>query len=93
MHWQDFALASGNIVFAIGLLWSIFTPNKPHAVTSLITTIWLTLFTVSYATLGLTFAAIGAASNVLLWVVLFVQVVRRNLRERPLVRAGGGFGP
>jgi hypothetical protein len=71
--WQDIVLASGNIVFAMGLIVSIRSWQLPHLSTSLLTAFWLTLFCVAYATEGLWLAAAGTSIDAVCWGVLAFQ--------------------
>lgn len=78
MGWQDAVFAVGNIVLSVGLIFSIASPHKPAAPTSLVTGLTITSFAVTFATMGLWFSAIAAATNALLWWVLLAQGLRQQ---------------
>ena len=78
MAWQDAVFAVGNVVLSIGLIFSITSPHKPAAPTSLVTGLTITSFAVTFATIGLWFSAAAAATNALLWWVLLVQALRQQ---------------
>lgn len=73
--WQDALLASGSLVFIVGLLPSVLGDHKPDATTSLSTALTLLAYLsvhVSYrlwATFSLTLVTAS------LWLTLFFQVV------------------
>ena len=78
MAWQDAVFAVGNVVLSIGLIFSITSPHKPAAPTSLVTGLTITSVAVTFATIGLWFSAAAAATNALLWWVLLVQALRQQ---------------
>ncbi len=73
--WQDIILTIGNIIFLIALLPSILSVDKPSKWTSLITSVTLTIFTIVYFTLGLSYACIATGLSALGWWVLFFQKI------------------
>jgi hypothetical protein len=73
MSWQDIVLSGGIIIFCIALIPSILSNNKPALTTSVVTGIFLVMFTVTYASLDLWFAAAVTALNAALWLTLAVQ--------------------
>lgn len=74
MPWQDAVLTGGALVLFIALLPSVFSKSKPAAATSIMTGIVLAIFSVTYTTLGLWFAATTTGITSLTWFVLFWQV-------------------
>lgn len=77
MQWQDVVLAIGTWIFALALLPSLFSKNKPSKWTSLMTAVPLSSFVVCYFTLGLWITGISISVSSLLWWVLFYQGVRK----------------
>jgi hypothetical protein len=74
-HWQDIVLAIGSFVFALALIPSIISKDKPALWTSLLTGSVLFVFTVTYATLSLWYATVTTAFSASLWVVLAIQKI------------------
>ncbi len=74
--WQDLVLMIGNILFLIALLPSIFSTEKPSKWTSLLTAVTLSVFSVTYFTLGLTFATVTVSATAIAWWTLFFQRAR-----------------
>ena len=73
MHWQDYVIAVGSIIFIIALMPTVLSKEKPHLSTSLMTGTVLMVFAITYLTLRLWFAAITTALTSLQWFVLAVQ--------------------
>lgn len=73
MHWQDIVLTIGQIIFIIALVPSILSPDKPALQTSVVTAAVALSIAAVYVTLSIPFAAISAALNGVLWLVLAVQ--------------------
>ena len=73
MLWQDWVLSGGSIVFALALIPSVLSQNKPALATSLLTGTILVIFAIVYATLSLWFAAGTPTVTTSLWFVLAVQ--------------------
>jgi len=71
--WQDIVLALGNLVFAVALLPSIFSRDKPALTTSLLTASMLTIFVATFSSLDLWLSALGVSVGAVGWWVLFVQ--------------------
>lgn len=74
MSWQDLLFAVGSIVFAIALVPSIRSADKPALSTSLLTGGVLATYVVAFATLNLWYAAATDAVCVAAWFVLAWQV-------------------
>jgi len=73
MHWQDVVLTIGQVIFIVALVPSILSKDKPALQTSLMTAAVALSIAVVYVTLAIPFAAISAALNGSLWLVLAVQ--------------------
>ena len=72
--WQDWVIGSGQFLFFVVLLPSVFSDNKPHPDTSVSTGIILLVFAFTFWTLTLRWGAIMAALTGCTWLVLYVQV-------------------
>lgn len=81
MGWEEAFLSFGAIVFAIALIPSMISSDKPDLLTSLTTGIVLLGFTAAYISLGLIFAAATVFVTACFWAVLAVQVIRRNRKR------------
>lgn len=74
-RWQDAVFSIGQVVFLIGLLPSVFGPQKPDPLTSLMTAVMLCIFLSVYAsyklwaTFALTLLTVGV------WFLLAGQVL------------------
>jgi len=73
MHWQDVVLTIGQVIFIVALFPSILSKDKPALQTSMLTSAVAFSIAVVYLTLSIPFAAISAALNGTLWLVLAVQ--------------------
>jgi len=73
MSWQDILLSIGQFVFAVALLPSVFSKDKPAVSTSLMTGTVLVAFAFTYSTLKLWSAATFAAVVGIIWLILFFQ--------------------
>ena len=73
MHWQDVVLTIGQVIFIIALFPSILSKDKPALQTCMLTSAVAFSIAVVYLTLSIPFAAISAALNGTLWLVLAVQ--------------------
>ncbi len=76
MHWQDFVLTIGQILFIIALIPSLTSKHKPAFKTSLINGVVLILFACTYISLSLTLGAIGTFITGVLWLILAYQKFR-----------------
>lgn len=74
MPWQDIVLTGGALVLFVALLPSVFSKSKPAAATSIMTGAVLAIFSFTYTTLNLWFAATTTAITSITWFVLFWQV-------------------
>jgi hypothetical protein len=94
MTWQDVLIGSEQVLFAVALVPSLLSERKPHAVTSALTGLTLLAFAVAYASLDLVYSAAAALLCGVLWLVLLLQVLLRQLREGSRkTRADGGARP
>ncbi len=73
MIWQDLVIASGGFVLAAALLPSIRGRHKPAKWTCILTGGYLTVFSITFATLGLWVSAAGIGTNALMWWILLRQ--------------------
>ena len=71
--WQDIVLLIGNLVFFLALVPSIVSLDKPSKWTSLPTAFVLSVFGVTYYSLGLNFAAFMVSVSAIAWWILFFQ--------------------
>lgn len=79
MHsWQDIVLAIGSLVFAIALIPSLLSKDKPALLTSGSTSLVLFVFTITYASLSLWYATVTTALSAALWGVLALQKLIRS---------------
>ncbi|MDP9211836.1 MAG: hypothetical protein M3N59_01005 [bacterium] len=81
MSWQDIVLSAGSVMFIIALVPSILSRDKPAMATSLMTSLVLIGFTVTYASLELWFTTIITIITVALWLTLFVQKLLAKRRS------------
>ena len=73
MIWQDLIIASGGFVLAAALLPSIRGRHKPAKATCILTGGYLTVFAITFATLGLWVSTAGIGTNALMWWILLRQ--------------------
>lgn len=73
--WQDAVFSTGEIVFLVGLLPSIFSDSKPAGATSLVTALMLYSFMAVHASFKLWVAFCLTFVTASLWLTLFIQVV------------------
>lgn len=71
--WQDWVIAIGQLLFFIALLPSVFSPQKPHWASSLMTGTVLFAFAFTFYTLDLAWGAFTALLVGCTWFVLFGQ--------------------
>ncbi|OGG57326.1 hypothetical protein A2853_02295 [Candidatus Kaiserbacteria bacterium RIFCSPHIGHO2_01_FULL_55_17] len=81
--WQDWVIASVQVVLAFSLLSSIFhSAHKPTLSTCIFTAMGLFTLSFVYITLALWFSALMSAIIGILWAVLGLQRHRLNKRGR-----------
>ncbi len=73
MHWQDIVLAAGSFVFAVALIPTVLSKEKPPLSTSLLTGITLLVFAVVYATLSLWLSFFSTCITAALWLTIAAQ--------------------
>lgn len=78
MNWQDFVFTIGQFIFIVALVPTIRGKDKPAFITSLLTTIILFSFGMTYLTLKLWGSAIFAFLNASAWAILAIQKYRIN---------------
>lgn len=81
MSWQDLVITVGNIIFALALVPSVRSHDKPHLLTSIPTTIALFAFVIAFASLNLVFSAILCSVTTSLWATLAVQKFRSKNKK------------
>ena len=82
MAWQDVIFSIGNVVFLITLLPIVFNPLAyVPRLSSVPITVMLTLFVVSYASLGFHWSAIFAGHTVACWAYIAVKRGTRPSQE------------
>lgn len=80
--WQDLVFTVGAIVFFASLLPTALGSAKPPVLTSLPTGVLLLLFSVTYASLGLTVSAVVTVPSGLLWLLIAAQGLAARRRRR-----------
>jgi len=78
MHWQDYVLAIGQIIFFFALIPALRYAHKPPLSTSIINGVVLFIFATIYITLALWFAAITALMTGSMWFALAIQAFRKK---------------
>jgi hypothetical protein len=83
MHWQDPVLTAAQAMFILALFPSILSKDKPALATSLLNGAVAACIGLVYVSLSLWFAAISAALNSILWLVLAAQKygIDRDVKE------------
>jgi hypothetical protein len=76
MSWQDIVYSVGNLIFALSLIPSIRSDDKPHLYTSIPTAALLLVFAFTSYTLGLIMTAVVTLIGSALWAVLAVQKIK-----------------
>lgn len=80
--WQDWVLAIGQFIFAVALLPSVFSINKPHWASSLLTSSVLSVFSYTFWTLGLLWSTAMSALVAATWFVLLLQSLATSIQEQ-----------
>jgi len=76
--WQDILISSGQWIFAASMIPSLLSKDKPHRITSLLTSIILFSFSFSFYTLKLYQGCFSSLVVASLWMVLFIQKQNRK---------------
>lgn len=75
MKWQDRIFATGEIVFMVGLIPSLVSPDKPSALTSFATAFMLYTFLFVHASYKLWVTFSLAAITATIWMILGIQAL------------------
>jgi len=73
MHWQDWIFSVGQIIFLIALIPTLKGKDKPALTTSVVTTIILVVFAITYLSLNLWYSGVSSVAMTIAWGVLAVQ--------------------
>ncbi len=73
VHWQDLIFSVGSWIFIVSLIPTIRGKQKPELSTSVVTTIVLVFFAISYLTLGLLLSALATLGTATCWGILVYQ--------------------
>jgi len=71
--WQDYVLAVGAFIFSVALIPTLRSKQKPALPTSILTSIVLCVFAVTYASLGLWLAVVAQFLGAFVWGILAWQ--------------------
>lgn len=74
MKTQDWIFAIGTVVLIIGLLPTVYRPNKPHVHTAVAYGCVLTAFAMGFGSLHLYLSAGLTSINALIWFVIAGQI-------------------
>lgn len=75
MKREDAVFTIGNLILAVALLPSIFSNDKPSAVTSLLTGAVLASFSCCFTRIGYHWSAWITGASAWLWFILFTQAL------------------
>lgn len=81
MIWQDMVLTGAQLFFAVSLLPSIFSKDKPAFATSLMTSLMLYVICFVNFTLNLYGASLGLFVVATLWGILAIQKYLLNRKQ------------
>ena len=73
MHWQDWVFSLGQVIFLIALIPTLKGKNKPEFSTSVITSVILAVFALTYFTLNLIFSTLSSIAMSAAWATLAYQ--------------------
>ncbi len=73
MHWQDLVFSIGSWIFIICIIPTIRGKQKPEFSTSSITSIVLSIFALTYLTLGLWLSFVATVGTSICWGILAYQ--------------------
>jgi hypothetical protein len=79
--WQDYVISVGSFFFIVALIPSIISKDKPSLLTSVTTALILFIFSMTYVSLSLWFAATTTAGTSICWSILAMQKYRQKLVE------------
>jgi hypothetical protein len=72
----------GGFIFAVALLPALTSKDKPPILTSLTTGVVLLIYSIAYSTLELWLACTATAITSIVWFILFIQVIIRDIRKK-----------
>jgi hypothetical protein len=78
MAWQDIIITIGTFIFAIALIPTLKSADKPPVSTSLTTGLTLIVFAVTFSTLGLWFSFVMNLVTGSLWLTLALQKAKEK---------------
>ncbi len=78
MFWQDIVIAVGQWLFVLALLPSIFSKDKPALLTSVMTGMILSAFSIAYWTIGLEISSFSTAVVSIEWFILAYQKYKQK---------------
>lgn len=94
--WQDYVISGGQFVFALAMIPTIRSAQKPALLSSVITALGLSIFAVCFATLSLWLSVAGTSVGALTWWIVAAQSLKREpvkvRLDRRRVRALAIFG-
>jgi len=73
MQLQDWVFSVGQIIFLIALIPTLKGKDKPALTTSVVTSIILAIFAITYFTLDLWFSAVASVAMTAAWAILAFQ--------------------
>ncbi len=76
--WQDYVIMIGNFVFAIALMPSIFSKNKPAKTTCVMTYLMLAIFCYTFYTLNMIGSSVSSGISSALWLTLHLQQLGKD---------------
>jgi uncharacterized membrane protein YagU involved in acid resistance len=76
--WQDYVILVIQVSFALSLIPSVLSDDKPAILTSMFNAILLVVLAIVFASLSLWSSSVATFSVAVLWTVLMVQVLRRD---------------
>ena len=82
MEWQDIVLSAGSWLFAIALIPSVLSKDKPALSSSLMTGGVLLVFAVTYMTLSLWSASVSTLLVSGMWLTLAIQKILSLRKEK-----------
>jgi hypothetical protein len=83
---QDLIFSLGGIIFMVALIPSLVSENKPNYKTSILTSIVLYTFSITYISLDLTYSSIVSFITATLWLILFYQSRQNYLLDQAWIK-------
>ena len=75
MVWQDIIFTVGSFIFAVALIPTIKSKNKPSVITSFVTFAVLVCFVACYISLEYYISAVSGSLTAICWLILYMQKV------------------